>query len=134
MAYTHLITEVGERFVGSVTLNRPDHLNTFTSLLAEELATALLAMDNDPKVRVILIKGAGKAFCAGSDIALLEVKGAHLSGNDDDVEKTKAIHRDYGRVYMVGRARGELEFRFLRELGGKLQGAGPFSIDAMRYP
>ncbi len=70
----------------------------------------------------------------GSDIALLEVTGAHLSGNDDDVEKTKAIHRDYGRVYMVGRARGEREFRFLRELGGKLQGAGPFSIDAMRYP
>ena len=40
MAYTHLITEVGERFVGSITLNRPDHLNTFNSLLAEELAKA----------------------------------------------------------------------------------------------
>lgn len=76
MAYTHLITEVGERFVGTITLNRPDHLNTFNSLLAEELTNALLAMDSDPKVRVVLVKGAGKAFCAGIDVNELAGKTA----------------------------------------------------------
>lgn len=76
MAYTHLITEVGERLVGSITLNRPDQLNTFNSLLAEELTTALLTMDNDPKVRVVLVKGAGKAFCAGIDVNELAGKTA----------------------------------------------------------
>lgn len=76
MAYTHLITEVGERFVGTIILNRPDHLNTFNSLLAEELTNALLAMDNDPKVRVVLVKGAGKAFCAGIDVNELAGKTA----------------------------------------------------------
>jgi enoyl-CoA hydratase/carnithine racemase len=68
MAYTHLLAEVNDRFVGIITLNRPEQLNTFNSLLAEELVNALLAVDADPEVRVILVKGAGKAFCAGIDV------------------------------------------------------------------
>ena len=76
MSYTHLITEVNDRFVGTITLNRPDHLNTFNSELAEELTSALKTMDADPKVRVILLKGAGKAFCAGIDVNELADKTA----------------------------------------------------------
>lgn len=76
MAYTHLILEVGTGFVATVTLNRPEQLNTFNSLLAEELSTALLALDADPLVRVVLVKGAGKAFCAGIDINELADKSA----------------------------------------------------------
>jgi enoyl-CoA hydratase/carnithine racemase len=76
MSYTHLVTEVGERFVGVITLNRPDQLNTFNSLLAEELVQALLAMDADSEVRVILLKGAGRVFCAGIDVTELADKSA----------------------------------------------------------
>jgi enoyl-CoA hydratase/carnithine racemase len=76
MAYTHLITDVNDRFVGEITLNRPDHLNTFNSLLAAELTEAFKAMDHNPSVRVILLKGAGKAFCAGIDVNELEDKSA----------------------------------------------------------
>jgi enoyl-CoA hydratase/carnithine racemase len=76
MSYTHLITEVNDRFVGMITLNRPDNLNTFNSLLAEELTDAFKAMDEDFKVRVVLIKGAGKAFCAGIDVNELAGKSA----------------------------------------------------------
>ena len=65
MAYKHLITEVNDRFVGVITLNRPEQLNTFNSVLAGELTDALKVMDDDSGVRVILLKGAGKAFCAG---------------------------------------------------------------------
>jgi len=72
MAYEHLITDVSEKFVGTITLNRPDQLNTFSTQLANELGAALKEMDKDPKVRVILIKGAGKAFCAGIDVNELE--------------------------------------------------------------
>lgn len=68
MAYTHLLTEVNGNFVGIITLNRPGQLNTFNSLLAQELVAAFVAMDADPDVRVILVKGAGKAFCAGIDV------------------------------------------------------------------
>ena len=76
MAYTHLIVETGARFVGTITLNRPEQLNTFNSLLAEELTAALLALDADPLVRVVIVKGAGKAFCAGIDINELAGKTA----------------------------------------------------------
>jgi enoyl-CoA hydratase/carnithine racemase len=76
MAYTHLITDVNDRFVGTITLNRPDQLNTFNSLLAEELVAALVDLDADQKVRVILLKGAGKAFCAGIDVHELAGKSA----------------------------------------------------------
>jgi enoyl-CoA hydratase/carnithine racemase len=76
MSYTHLVTEVNDRFVGIITLNRPDQLNTFNSLLAGELVDAFETMDGDPKVRVILLKGAGKAFCAGIDVNELPDKSA----------------------------------------------------------
>lgn len=76
MSYTHLITEVSERFVGTITLNRPEQLNTFNSELAGELACALKGMDDDEGVRVVLVKGAGKAFCAGIDVNELEGKTA----------------------------------------------------------
>jgi len=68
MNYESIIVEVGDDFVAQITLNRPDHMNTFTTTLANELKDALLMLDKDKNVRVILIKGAGRAFCAGIDI------------------------------------------------------------------
>lgn len=76
MAYDYLIVEINDRFVGTITLNRPEQLNTFNTPLAGELYEALIALDQDPNVRVVLIKGAGKAFCAGIDINELEGKTA----------------------------------------------------------
>lgn len=76
MTYSNLIVETGEHYVGTITLNRPEQLNTFNSPLADELARALLAMDQDPEVRVVLLKGAGKAFCAGIDVNELADKTA----------------------------------------------------------
>ncbi|MEE4112029.1 MAG: enoyl-CoA hydratase-related protein [Desulfobacteraceae bacterium] len=68
MRYEKVIVEKGPKFVGAITLNRPEHLNTFDSTMARELQEALLALDADQEVRVVLIKGAGKAFCAGIDV------------------------------------------------------------------
>lgn len=76
MSYEHIQTEIDDRFVGHITLNRPDQLNTFNTQLAEDLYQALKALDNDPGVRVILLKGAGKAFCAGIDVNELAGKTA----------------------------------------------------------
>lgn len=76
MSYEHLIVEVDDRFIGLITLNRPEQLNTFNSQLAEDLFQALEAMDQDPGVRVVLLKGAGKAFCAGIDVNELAGKTA----------------------------------------------------------
>ena len=70
----------------------------------------------------------------GNGIALLEVKGDFLAGKDSEVEKASAVHPDYGRVYMTGRQRGERDFAFLRELGGKLRSAGAFSVEQLQFP
>jgi enoyl-CoA hydratase/carnithine racemase len=76
MNYEKLIVEIGEKYVAEVTLNRPQQLNTFDSSMAAELYDALLALDAEKNVRVVLLKGAGKAFCAGIDVNELAGKSA----------------------------------------------------------
>jgi len=76
MPYENLMIETSEQFVGTITLNLPDQMNTFTSGLAQDLYDALLEMDNDTAVRVVLVKGAGRAFCAGIDVNELHGKSA----------------------------------------------------------
>jgi len=58
--------------VGHITLNRPEQLNAVTTELARHLEDALSRMSADPKVNVIVIRGAGKNFCAGGDVAEVE--------------------------------------------------------------
>ena len=70
---------------------------------------------------------------AGAGIVLLEVKGDFLSGKDSEVDKASATHPDYGRVIMVGRKRNERDFTVLRDLGGKLQSAGRFSVEQLQF-
>jgi enoyl-CoA hydratase/carnithine racemase len=77
MQYENLIIEIGDDFVASITLNRPQQLNTFNTPLAAELDQALKMLDEDRKVRVILLKGAGKAFCAGIDVTELAGKSTN---------------------------------------------------------
>jgi enoyl-CoA hydratase/carnithine racemase len=68
MDYDNLMVDIGDDFVAAITLNRPEHLNTFNTPLALELIGAFKELDRDKRVRVIVIKGQGKAFCAGIDI------------------------------------------------------------------
>jgi len=74
MKFEQVIVETMERHVATLTLNRPDSMNTFSTRMAAELKEALCELDADPSVRVILLKGAGKAFCAGIDVNELEGK------------------------------------------------------------
>jgi enoyl-CoA hydratase/carnithine racemase len=74
MKFEQVIVEIKETHVAALTLNRPDSMNTFSSKMASELKTALYALDADPFVRVILLKGSGRAFCAGIDVNELEGK------------------------------------------------------------
>ena len=54
--------------IGTITLNRPERLNTIPPM-PEELERAVVAANQDPKVRVIVLRGAGRAFCAGFDFS-----------------------------------------------------------------
>jgi enoyl-CoA hydratase/carnithine racemase len=68
MAYKDILYEV-EGPIATVTLNRPDKLNAYTATMGLELEEAFLAADRDDAVRVIIVTGAGRGFCAGADIS-----------------------------------------------------------------
>jgi enoyl-CoA hydratase/carnithine racemase len=76
MEFEKIIVEKPDEHVASITLNRPGSLNTFNSQMARELNEAFTLLDQDQAVRVILVKGSGKGFCAGIDVNELAGKSA----------------------------------------------------------
>ena len=68
MAFETILIEKKNQ-VGIITLNRPQKFNTFSSLMAEELNTALRQLDEDNEIRVVIVKGAGKVFSTGIDVS-----------------------------------------------------------------
>ncbi|MDQ3995438.1 MAG: 2-(1,2-epoxy-1,2-dihydrophenyl)acetyl-CoA isomerase PaaG [Gemmatimonadota bacterium] len=68
MAYQFIVFGA-EHGVATITLNRPDVLNSFNMPMAAELQHALQAAAEDGGIRAVLVTGAGRAFCAGQDLA-----------------------------------------------------------------
>jgi enoyl-CoA hydratase/carnithine racemase len=82
MKYKEILYSVEDQ-VATITLNRPDRLNAWTQIMAEEVRRAMYdATDNDG-VRVIILTGAGRGFCAGADMS--ELKAA----SDDGLSKLR---------------------------------------------
>jgi enoyl-CoA hydratase/carnithine racemase len=68
------ITRAGQdNHVAIVWFNRPDDMNALTKVMEAELRDAFAALDQDDSVRAIILTGKGRAFCAGMDIAELEI-------------------------------------------------------------
>ncbi|HVT39708.1 MAG TPA: enoyl-CoA hydratase-related protein [Gemmatimonadaceae bacterium] len=63
------ITSAVSGGVTTITLNRPEVLNSFNRAMARQLQDALTGAANDPAVRAVLLAGAGRAFCAGQDLS-----------------------------------------------------------------
>ncbi len=74
MSYEDVLLETADG-VGTITLNRPDKLNAFAGRMRQEVAAAVRAMADDDSVRVLVITGAGRAFCAGADIGYMKDLG-----------------------------------------------------------
>ena len=55
--------------IAVVTLNRPERLNAYDTLMRDGLYEALLAVRDDPRVRAVILRGNGRAFCTGGDVA-----------------------------------------------------------------
>jgi len=69
--YQDIEYDVAER-IATITLNRPDRLNAWTIAMQESLRQAIAAAVADESVRVIVLTGAGRGFCAGADMSLLQ--------------------------------------------------------------
>jgi enoyl-CoA hydratase/carnithine racemase len=68
MTYEHIATATDGPIL-TITLNRPDKLNAYTALMGSEIEDAFLKADADDDIRVIIVTGAGRGFCAGADIS-----------------------------------------------------------------
>jgi enoyl-CoA hydratase/carnithine racemase len=78
MNYKDILFDVSEG-IATITMNRPDKLNAYTTELGDEVTHAFRDVQRDPEVRAVILTGAGKAFCAGVDLEHLK---AHTAGKN----------------------------------------------------
>ena len=84
--------------IATLTLNRPDRLNAFNTTMMKEMIEAFDITDADDDVKVVIVTGAGRGFCAGAD---LEAGGATFDydkrgGEDKMARQQDGVHRDGG--------------------------------------
>lgn len=96
----NLIKTSTAKGVLNIALNRPDKLNSFTEPMAGQLQQALLKAQNNDEVRCVLLTGAGKAFCAGQDLAEVVEKG-------EDYELAHTVQNSYNPIIKAIRKLGK---------------------------
>jgi len=105
--------------IATVTLNRPEKMNAFTPLMRDELLAVFDETDADDAVRVVIITGAGRAFCAGADLS--------SGGKTFDYERGANAARDKYLVNDVYRDGGGVDtlriFNSLKPVIGAINGA-----------
>ena len=90
MSQTEVLYDVSQR-IATITLNRPDRLNAFTAALGQQLRAAMRAASDDAGVRVIVLTGAGRGFCAGADMGnLSQLSAGGAAATDAQAEARPA--------------------------------------------
>jgi 2-(1,2-epoxy-1,2-dihydrophenyl)acetyl-CoA isomerase len=97
-----------EEHVATLTFNRPEHRNPISAEMLDEVGRAVRAAQGDDAVRVLVITGAGKAFCAGGDVkSMAQVAGAGgtaLSARQEQVgliQETQLLLRRFPKVLIA---------------------------------
>ncbi len=91
MAYQHILYEVKDK-IAKITINRPDALNALHPAVLVEIKSSIEAAAKDDDVGVIVLTGAGRAFCAGVDLKSLEgIAGADVGANLNDAARSLQI-------------------------------------------
>ena len=103
--YATILFEIAGN-VATLTLNRPDKLNSFTNAMHREMRDALQKVRADSSVRVLVITGAGRGFCAGQDLSERVMSGDAAA----DVDVGSTLEENYNplvlglRALQIGRA------------------------------
>ncbi len=92
MDYKQISYEVAQG-IATITLDRPKKLNAFTNTMMRELLDAFDVVDADDEVRVAIVTGAGRGFCAGAD---LSGGGETFSRGGSDEQTSAGVPRDGG--------------------------------------
>ncbi|MBX3487605.1 MAG: enoyl-CoA hydratase/isomerase family protein [Candidatus Paracaedibacteraceae bacterium] len=89
MTLQTILIDLDNRGVATVSLNRPDVRNALNPLLIAELTNTITKLGQSDEIRVIVLKGEGKIFCAGADLAYM--KDITTFGYDDNVKDALAL-------------------------------------------
>ncbi len=92
MAFQDILLDISDG-IATITLNRPDKMNSFTGRMMYEIIEALDITDADDNVKVVIFTGAGRAFCAGAD---LSSGGETFAKGGSDVQTKAGVPRDGG--------------------------------------
>lgn len=98
MSYQYIRFELAAG-IARLTLNRPEKLNSLTAAMHQEIREALAHVNREAGVRVMLITGAGRGFCAGQDLA-----DSAVAPNGSPVDLGAAVERDYAPLVRTLRA------------------------------
>jgi 2-(1,2-epoxy-1,2-dihydrophenyl)acetyl-CoA isomerase len=105
-----------ENGIATITLNRPEKLNAFYGRMRRDLAEAVEEAGADNAIRVVVITGAGRAFCAGGDVAYM----ANLADQGNDEE----FHRLLGAARRVVSTIRQMPKPVVAAINGPAHGAG----------
>ena len=100
MAYTTVQTR-HEGEVGTITFNRPEIHNAFNATVITELSAAFSEMENDPQIRVVVLTGAGKSFCAGADLNWM--RAVITQSFDENLAEALALADLFWQIYTFKR-------------------------------
>lgn len=87
-----LVYELDDR-VATLTLNRPDKLNALSNAMMDAAIAHLERCATDPEVGCVVLRGAGKGFCAGGDVSAMGEKTAATPSLEQSVDRQRWVHR-----------------------------------------
>jgi len=117
--FTHLNIALKNSHQLWVTLNNPEQMNAISTAMIESLVTVLKHADFDRMIRVIVITGAGKSFCAGGDIKAMEEKSGMFAGESNEL-RMRYMHG----IQQIPRCLEEVSTPIIAMVNGAAIGAG----------
>ena len=86
VTYQHILYDVSDK-IATITLNRPERMNAWTPIMERDVRHAMETAAEDDNVRVIVLTGAGRGFCAGADMDALKAL------DPDDIKRAQSCRR-----------------------------------------
>ena len=100
MTYETILFTI-DQGIATLTLNRPERLNSFTQAMHLEVRDALTRVEKDRTVRVLLLTGAGRGFCAGQDLNDRAVEPGAQSGAPPGVDQGESVEKFYAPLVLA---------------------------------
>jgi enoyl-CoA hydratase/carnithine racemase len=118
---TLIIEKKGQ--IATLTFNRPEALNAIDRTMFEELPTAIRNLNDDNKIRVVIVTGSGRGFCSGADVKTSFANLDELSERDPEGDALPLLFQG-GRIEAPGLLLGDMQKATIAAVNGPAIGGG----------